>query len=46
LTEKEQSNDLTIELKNGIKYVTISQSAFTYANPQIVTLDGVIFLNF
>jgi len=41
LTKKEQYKDINIEEKNGIKHVTISQRAFTYADPQIVTLDGI-----
>ena len=41
LTTNEQYKDITIEERNGIKYITISQAAFTYADPQIVTLDGI-----
>ena len=41
LTQDEQFRDISIEIKNDIKYVTVSQSAFVYANPQIVTLDGI-----
>jgi hypothetical protein len=41
LTGQEQYKDISIEVTNGIKKVTISQSAFTYASPQIANLDGV-----
>ncbi len=41
LTNDEQDDDLKIEIIDGIKYATVSQSAFTYATPQIVTIDGI-----
>ena len=41
LTDDELSDDITINNGNGIPYATVSQSAFTYANPQIVKLDGI-----
>lgn len=41
LTNKEQNNDLTINNATSIPYATVSQSAFTYAEPQIVTIDGI-----
>lgn len=41
LTNDEQDDDLKIEVIDGIKYATVSQSAFTYATPQIVTIDGI-----
>lgn len=41
LTEEEQYKDISIDNINGVKNVTISQSAFTYSNPQIGALDGI-----
>ncbi len=41
LTDQEQYKDITIDVVNGVKKVTISQSAFTYASPQIGNLDGI-----
>jgi hypothetical protein len=41
LTKSEQLKDIRVELVNGIKKVTISQSAFTYASAQTGNLDGV-----
>jgi hypothetical protein len=41
LTKDEQFRDLTITYENGIKVGTISQAAFHYAEPQIVTVDGI-----
>jgi hypothetical protein len=41
LTKDELPNDLTIAKVDGINYGTVSQSAFTYAEPQIVTIDGI-----
>ena len=42
LTDKEQYRDLQIEtLSSGIKKVTISKSAFTYASPLVGNLDGI-----
>ena len=41
LTKQQLAKDLTIKLVNGIQHVTISQSAFTYASPQVANLDGL-----
>lgn len=41
LTKDEQFRDLTISYEDGIKVATISQAAFHYAEPQIVTVDGI-----
>ena len=41
LTKQQLPNDLTITKVNGINYGTVSQSAFTYAEPQIVVIDGI-----
>ena len=41
LTDLEQDNDLSIDNSNQIPYATVSQSAFVYAEPQIVTIDGI-----
>jgi hypothetical protein len=41
LTNLEQDNDLTINNATSVPYATVSQSAFTYAEPQIVTIDGI-----
>lgn len=41
LTKQELAKDLSIKIVNGIQYVTISQSAFTYASPQVANLDGL-----
>lgn len=41
LTKDQLPNDLIITKINGIDYGTVSQSAFTYAEPQIVTIDGI-----
>ena len=41
LTDLEQDNDLTINNATSVPYATVSQSAFTYAEPQIVTIDGI-----
>jgi hypothetical protein len=41
LSEDEIYEDISIETKDGVKHATVSQSAFTYANPQIVKLDGI-----
>ena len=38
---QEQDNDLTLDNSTEIPYATVSQSAFTYAEPQIVTIDGI-----
>ena len=41
LTNDEQYKDLTISSENGLKNATISQPAFTYASPLVVTVDGI-----
>ena len=41
LTGLEQDNDLTINNATSVPYATVSQSAFTHAKPQIVTIDGI-----
>lgn len=41
LTNQQQSNDVSINNALDVPYATVSQSAFTYANPQIVTVDGI-----
>lgn len=41
LSDEEILEDISIEEIDGIRYATVSQSAFTYANPQIVKLDGI-----
>jgi len=41
LTDLEQDNDLSIDNSSQIPYATVSQSAFVYAEPQIVTIDGI-----
>ena len=41
LTDLEQDNDLSINNATSVPYATVSQSAFTYAEPQIVTIDGI-----
>ena len=41
LTDQELSEDITINNSGEVPYATISQSAFTYAEPQIVKLDGI-----
>lgn len=41
LTNDEQFKDLTISTENVLKNATISQSAFTYASPLVVTVDGI-----
>lgn len=41
LTTEEQYRDLTITNENGIRKGVFSQSAFNYATPQIVTIDGI-----
>ena len=41
LSEDEIYEDISIENRDGIKHATVSQSAFTYAEPQIVTIDGI-----
>ena len=41
LTKSEQFKDIKIETVNGIKKVTLSQSAFVYASTQLGKLDGI-----
>tara|TARA_B110000014_G_scaffold60236_1_gene40724 strand:+ start:43 stop:4383 length:4341 start_codon:yes stop_codon:yes gene_type:complete len=41
LTDQEILNDLSITIKDGIKHVTLASSSLTYAEPQVVTLDGI-----
>ena len=41
LSGDEIFEDIFIEDKDGFPHATVSQSAFTYANPQIVKLDGI-----
>ena len=41
LTDSSFKNDIKIITNKGIKYVYISRTAFTYALPQVVTVDGV-----
>ncbi|PQJ74758.1 T9SS type A sorting domain-containing protein [Polaribacter gangjinensis] len=41
LSKDEIYEDISIEKKEGIPHATVSQSAFTYAEPQIVKIDGI-----
>ena len=41
LSEEEIYEDISIEDKDGMPHATVSQSAFTYAEPQIVKIDGI-----
>lgn len=41
LSEDQIYEDISIQEIDGIRYATVSQSAFTYAEPQIVKLDGI-----
>ena len=41
LTDLEQDDDLSIELVEGVKHATFSQSAFVYSEPMIAKLDGI-----
>ena len=41
LTDDEQYKDLTLEKDGDLVNATISQSAFTYATPLVVTIDGI-----
>jgi hypothetical protein len=41
LTEKFIDRDIDFNTVNGIDIITISRAAFTYATPQVVTVDGV-----
>lgn len=41
ITDQDVVDDIQIVDRNGIKFVTISRKAFTYALPMVVTIDGV-----
>lgn len=41
ITENELTDDIKIDIVDGVKFVTISKKAFVYANPSVVVLDGV-----
>ena len=41
LTKDDQYRDISIVTDGSLKNVTISQRAFVYASPQIVTIDGI-----
>ena len=41
LTKDDQYRDISITQEGSLKNVTISQRAFVYASPQIVTIDGI-----
>jgi hypothetical protein len=41
LTEKFIDRDIDFTTNNGVDIITISRAAFTYASPQVVTVDGV-----
>ena len=41
LTKDDQYRDISIVSDGSLKNVTISQRAFVYASPQIVTIDGI-----
>ena len=41
LTKDDQYRDISITQDGSLKNVTISQRAFVYASPQIVTIDGI-----
>lgn len=41
ITNSNVDRDLDFTIQNGVFLVTISRSAFTYATPQVVTVDGV-----
>ena len=41
LTDLEQDDDLSIEIKEGVKHATFSQNAFVYSDPMIGKLDGI-----
>ena len=41
LSNDEIYEDISIDTIDGIKHATVSQSAFTYADPQIVKIDGI-----
>lgn len=41
LTKQELPDDIIVIKEGDLKYIKISQSAFTYASPLIVTVDGI-----
>ena len=41
LTDKFIDRDINFTTVNGVDVITISRAAFTYATPQVVTVDGV-----
>jgi len=41
LSPNEIFKDIEVEIKNNVRYVTVSQSAFTYASPTIVKLNNI-----
>ena len=41
LTDQHIPNDITIEKKDGIRFVTISKHAFVYANPLLAEIDNI-----
>ena len=41
LSSDEIYEDISLETINGVKHATVSQSAFTYAEPQIAKIDGI-----
>ncbi len=41
LTDKYVDRDIDFKTVNGVDVITISRAAFTYATPQVVTVDGV-----
>jgi hypothetical protein len=41
LTERFIDRDIDFTTVNGVDVITISRAAFTYATPQVVTVDGV-----
>ncbi len=41
ITEANVDRDIDFINQNGIDFITISRAAFTYATPQVVTVDGV-----
>jgi hypothetical protein len=41
LTDKFIDRDIDFRTTNGVDIITISRAAFTYATPQVVTVDGV-----
>ena len=41
LTDKYVDRDIDFKTTDGVDIITISRAAFTYASPQVVTVDGV-----